>query len=34
MVETEVVPELLPGDGFRVGMGGEIRLPPGLCYSP
>jgi hypothetical protein len=34
MVATEVVPELLPGNGFRVGMGGEVRLPPRLCCSP
>jgi hypothetical protein len=34
MVATEVVPEFLPGDGFRVGMGGEVRLPPRLCCSP
>jgi hypothetical protein len=34
MVATEVIPELLPSDGFRVGMGGELRLPPRLCCSP
>jgi hypothetical protein len=34
MVATEVVPELLPGNGFKVGMGGEVRLPPRLCCSP
>jgi hypothetical protein len=34
MVAMEVVPELLPSDGFRVGMGGEVRLPPRLCCSP
>jgi hypothetical protein len=34
MVATEVVPELLPSDGFRVGMGGEVGLPPRLCCSP
>ena len=34
MVATEVIPELLPSDGFRVGMGGEVGLPPRLCYSP
>jgi hypothetical protein len=34
MVPAEVVPELLPGDGFRVGMGGEVSLPLGLRYSP
>jgi hypothetical protein len=34
MVATEVVPELLPSDGFRVGMGGEVRLPLRLCCSP
>jgi hypothetical protein len=34
MVATEVVPEFFPGDGFRVGMGGEVRLPPRLCCSP
>jgi hypothetical protein len=28
MVTMEVVSELLPGDGFRVGMGDEVRLPP------
>jgi hypothetical protein len=32
MVGTEFVPELLQGDGFKVGMGGEVRLPPGLCF--
>jgi hypothetical protein len=30
----EFVHELLLGDGFRVGMGGEVRLPPRLCCSP
>jgi len=30
MVVTEVVPEVLSGDGFRVGMGGKVRLPPRL----
>jgi hypothetical protein len=34
MVATEVIPELLPSDGFRVGMGGEVRLPPRLGCSP
>jgi hypothetical protein len=34
MVAMEVTPELLPSDGFRVGMGGEVRLPPRLCCSP
>jgi hypothetical protein len=34
MVATEVIPELLPSDGFRVGMGGEVELPPRLCCSP
>jgi hypothetical protein len=34
MVATEVIPELLPSNGFRVGMGGEVGLPPRLCYSP
>jgi hypothetical protein len=34
MVATEVIPELLPSDGFRVGMGGEVGLPPRLCCSP
>ena len=34
MVETEVVPEFLLGDGFRVSMGGEVGLPPGLGCSP
>jgi hypothetical protein len=34
MVATEVVPELLPSNGFRDGMGGEVRLPPRLCCSP
>jgi hypothetical protein len=34
MVATEVVPELLPSDSFRVGMGGEVELPPRLCCSP
>jgi hypothetical protein len=30
----KVIPELLPSDGFRVGMGGEVGLPPRLCCSP
>jgi hypothetical protein len=30
----EVVPEILLGDGSRVGMGGEVGLPLGLCCSP
>jgi hypothetical protein len=34
MVAAEVIPELLLGDGFRVGMGGQVRLPPRLCCSP
>jgi hypothetical protein len=34
MVATKVVPELLPNNGFRVGMGGEVRLPPRLGCSP
>jgi hypothetical protein len=34
MVATEVVPELLPSDGFKVGIGGEVRLPLRLCCSP
>jgi hypothetical protein len=34
MVATEVIPELLPSDGFRVGMGGEVGVPPRLCCSP
>jgi hypothetical protein len=34
MVATEVVPKLLPSNGFRVGMGGEVRLPPRLGCSP
>jgi hypothetical protein len=34
MVATEVIPELFPSDGFGVGMGGEVRLPPRLCCSP
>jgi hypothetical protein len=34
MVATEVVPEFFPKDGFRVGMSGEVRLPPRLCCSP
>jgi hypothetical protein len=34
MITTEVVLELLTGDGFTVGMGGEVGLSPGLCYSP
>jgi hypothetical protein len=25
--------KLFPGDGVKVGMGGEIRLPPGLSCS-
>jgi hypothetical protein len=34
MVATEVIPEFFPSDRFRVGMGGEVRLPPTLCCSP
>jgi hypothetical protein len=34
MVATELVPELLPSNGFKVGMGGEVGLPPRLCCSP
>jgi hypothetical protein len=34
MVATEVVSEFFPSDGFRVGMGGEVRLPSRLCCSP
>jgi hypothetical protein len=34
MVVTKVIPELLPSDGFRVGMGDEVGLPPRLCCSP
>jgi hypothetical protein len=34
MVATKVVPELLPSNGFKVGMGGEVRLPPRLGCSP
>jgi hypothetical protein len=34
MVATEVIPELLLSDGFRVCMGGEVGLPPRLCCSP
>jgi hypothetical protein len=30
----EVVLEFFPSDGFRVGMGGEVRLPPRLGCSP
>jgi hypothetical protein len=33
MVATEVVPEFFPSDGFRVSMGGEVRLPPRLGSS-
>jgi hypothetical protein len=33
MVLTETISEFFPGDGVGVGMGGEIRLPPGLGYS-
>jgi hypothetical protein len=34
MVATKVIPELLSSDGFRVGMGGKVELPPRLCCSP
>jgi hypothetical protein len=34
MVATEVIPKLLLSNGFRVGMGGEVGLPPRLCCSP
>jgi hypothetical protein len=33
MVATEIVLEFFPSDGFRVGMGGEVRLPPRLGCS-
>jgi hypothetical protein len=34
MVAMEVVPKFFPSDGFRVGMSGEVRLPPRLGCSP
>jgi hypothetical protein len=34
MVATEVISKFFPSDGFRVGMSGEVRLPPRLGYSP
>jgi hypothetical protein len=34
MVATEVIPEILPSNGFRVGMGAEVGLPPRPCCSP
>jgi hypothetical protein len=33
MVLTEAISEFFPGDSVRVGMGGEIRLPPRLGCS-
>jgi hypothetical protein len=33
MVLTKATSELFLGDGVRVGIGGEIRLPPGLSCS-
>jgi hypothetical protein len=33
MVLSEIASELFLGDGVGVGMGGEIRLPPGLSCS-
>jgi hypothetical protein len=33
-VAMEVVSDFLPSDGFRVSMGGEVRLPPRLGCSP
>jgi hypothetical protein len=33
MVLTKTTSKLFSGDGVRVGMGGEIRLPPGLSCS-
>jgi hypothetical protein len=33
MVLTKATSEFFPSDGVRVGMGGEIRLPPRLGYS-
>jgi hypothetical protein len=33
MVLTETISEFFPGDGVGVGMGGEIRFPPGLGCS-
>jgi hypothetical protein len=34
MIPVEIFSEFLLGDGFKVGMGGEVRLPSGLCCSP
>jgi hypothetical protein len=34
MVAMEVIPEFFPSDGFRVGMGGKVRLPLRLGCSP
>jgi hypothetical protein len=31
---VEIFSEFLLGNSFRVGMGGEVGLPPGLCCSP
>jgi hypothetical protein len=33
MVLTEIISEFLSGDGVRVGMGGEVGLPPRLSCS-
>jgi hypothetical protein len=34
MTSTEVIFELFPSNGFGVGVGGELGLPPGLSCSP
>jgi hypothetical protein len=34
MVATKVAHEFFPSDGFRIGMGGKVRLPPRLGCSP
>jgi hypothetical protein len=33
MVAAEAIPKLLSSDSFRVGMCGEVRLPPRMCCS-
>jgi hypothetical protein len=34
MILTKIISEFLPGDGVRVGVDGEVGLPPRLSCSP
>jgi hypothetical protein len=31
MIPLEVVSEFFPSDSIKIGVGGEVRLPPRLC---